>query len=164
MGFSVMGRISRARSGMKNKCEYTVLRSAADTRAFSGKDRSASGIVVEAVTDAEDIMREFFGEFPPSPQTAAFECLSATKLLQAYLADRGITSKILTGYVQLDREWLEHYLTLVFLPDAWVCVDFTARQIPRFAHAEYIVIVISPEWECLEQALQTEYRWWIPPV
>jgi hypothetical protein len=145
------------------ECAFRLFRGTDEIRQrAAAKVGVPSTQVLLAISEAEELMRTLFGELPPSPDKAAGECRTAAKLLQDFLSKRSISSELLVGYVRVaEKDWLEHYLSLIRVSDAWICADFSAAQIPWFKGAECVAVSTSPNVECLEVALQQEYRWWI---
>jgi hypothetical protein len=149
---------------MSSECTFSLIRGFAEIRQYVGDTVNApGGTILRAISEAEELLRVLFGELPPTRSKAAGECRTAAKLVQDYLSNQNVDSELLAGYVRVgEQEWLEHYVLLIRTSDVWVCADFSAAQIPWFEGTDCITVLTSPNLDCLEFALHTEYRWWIP--
>ena len=88
-------------------------------------------------------------------------CLKTAKEFSKTLAESGLPSNLLRGEIEFDTQhWMEHYVNLVPLSNAWVSVDLTAAQFEQFRNAEFVV-VYAPSKRELGRALNEDYGWWL---
>lgn len=108
-----------------------------------------------------DLVRNFIKENSQNNKETEGMCLTVSSYFKDLLSKKGFRSKILQGEIEeYKNSWLEHHVSLIFMENTWIIVDFTAGQLPRYKGLPLLVVICRPDKISLKEVLTNAYDWW----
>jgi len=109
-----------------------------------------------------DSVRNFIKENSLDNKETEGMCLTVSRYFNELLSKDGFRSKVLQGDIEEEEDsWIEHHVSLIFLENEWIIVDFTVNQISRYKDLPLLVLICRPDKISLKKVLKGAYDWWI---